>query len=72
MRTYFNQRDVELGANDVILAMDGNISRENAKFCARAALEGFGLSWRPDRGRKLVRVTEREGSESNACLRLTH
>jgi hypothetical protein len=39
----FTQRDLEMAANDIILAMDGKISRQNALFCARAAFESKGM-----------------------------
>lgn len=42
VRKRYGDRDIELGANDVILALDGEISREDAKRVARAVLEGFG------------------------------
>jgi hypothetical protein len=43
-RLRYGDRDVELGANDVILALgkENPLSREDAKRVARAVLEGFG------------------------------
>jgi hypothetical protein len=47
-RHSFGPRDVEQGANDAILALDGKLGREDAKLIAAAVLEGFGLTrrWR--------------------------
>lgn len=39
----YSPSDLEIAANEIILAADGNISRATAKRYARAALEGVGL-----------------------------
>lgn len=43
----YSRRDLDLGANDVILALDGHISREEALSVAKAVLEGYGHTPRP-------------------------
>lgn len=47
MKLHFNERDLDLAANDVILALDGHISRDEAKLAAKAVLEGVGHIYRP-------------------------
>ena len=39
----FTQRDLDMAANDIILAMDGKIRRADALLCARAAFESKGM-----------------------------
>ena len=39
----FNERDLSLAADSIILAMDGNIARADALMCARAAFESMGM-----------------------------
>jgi hypothetical protein len=39
----FTKRDLEMAANDIILAMDGKIRRDDAVRCARAAFESKGM-----------------------------
>jgi hypothetical protein len=39
----FSQRDLEMAANDIILAMDGKMRRDDALMCARAVFEGLGM-----------------------------
>lgn len=39
----FSQRDLEMAANDIILAMDGKMRRADALMCARAAFESKGM-----------------------------
>jgi hypothetical protein len=39
----FTQRDLEMAANDIILAMDGKMRRADALMCARAAFESKGM-----------------------------
>lgn len=39
----FTNRDLDMAANGVILAMDGKITRADAILCARAAFESMGM-----------------------------
>lgn len=39
----FTQRDLDMAANDIILAMDGKMRRIDALMCARAAFESKGM-----------------------------
>ena len=63
MRSYFNDRDVELAANDVILAVEGRIGREDAKLIGRHVLSGFGVRYLPDRGPIKGRLALRFGND---------
>lgn len=40
----FSQRDLEMAANNIILAMDGKMRRADALMCARAAFESKGMA----------------------------
>ncbi len=39
----YSTKDIDQGANAAILAMDGNLAREDAVMIARAVLEAAGL-----------------------------
>ena len=43
----FDQRDIEMAANDLILAADGNMRRDDAKRYARAMFESKGMEFTP-------------------------
>ena len=39
----YSRRDLEMAANEIILAMDGKMRRADALMCARAAFESKGM-----------------------------
>jgi hypothetical protein len=68
VKHYFNDADLELAANEVIIAMDGKCSRADAKAAAMRVLLGHGLEYRPRHQMpKKARLFFREGNDAGLC-----